>query len=437
MTVHKISLNWRTVKFLRMAYLLLTVQMFGFTSCTFQDEESIPENLEDLHNLIVIQKNSSPQSSIKFIRDLVIDDKNATANWYTDTSSGFAFAGADWFAGLEIDDTGKIFVGNRFEKVIHVFDSTGKYLQKLGGEGRGPGEFNGILDIKIQSGQLLAFDSFQFRTTFFSLDSLDLTEVRNVYTNRTPDREELRGRPSHPVSLISDDLLIVGYLNEMRNANYGTEKYNLDQERSVRYYIVDREGKIRSEMIEELKDLENITAVVDGNHLFNIDALPFLQQPMITISNDGYIYTANSEDPLIKKHNVNGDYIKAFYIPMEKKTIDRDEITNLFAEDDEVNSNLLLHAELPEKWPALSDMVTDDENRLWAATNPKSEKLIHEWWVLQDTGELIATFRWPGNRSIEKIKGGYVYTRETDKASGLQQIVRYRIEMEKNSKEAQ
>ncbi len=426
----KISFSWRSVKLMHMKYIILAALFLGYTSCTYQDEESIPENLRDLQNLVIIQHKSSPESSVKFIRDLVIDDRNATATWYTDTSSGFAFAGADWFAGLEVDDTGKIFVGDHHEKVIYVFDSTGKYLKKLGGEGRGPGEFNGIFDIKIQSDQLFAFDSFQFRTTFFSLDSLDLIEVRNVYINRTPDREELRGLPSHPVSLISDDLLIVGYMNEMRNANYGTEWYNLDQERPVSYYIVDREGKIRSEMIDELKDLENITAVVDGNHLFNLDALPFLQQPMISISKEGYIYTANSEDPLIKMHKDNGDYIKAFYIPMEKKSIDRDEIINMFAEDDEVNTNLLLHAELPEKWPALSSIVTDDENRLWVATIPKSEKLIHEWWVLQDTGELIATFKWPGNRSIEKIKNGYVYARETDKATGLQQIVRYRIEFE-------
>lgn len=152
-------------------------------------------------------------------------------------------------------------------------------------------------------------------------------------------------------------------MNEMRNANCGTERYNLDQERPVRYYIVDREGKIRSEMIDELKDLKNITAVVDGNHLFNLDALPFLQQPMISISNEGYFYTANSEDPLIRMHKDNGDYIKAFYIPMEKKSIGRDEIINMFAEDDEVNTILLLHAELPEKWTALISLVTDDENR--------------------------------------------------------------------------
>jgi len=136
----------------------------------FQNEERIPENLEGLENLIVIQKSSSPESSIKFIQDLIIDDRSAKKTWYNDFSSGgFAFAGADWFGGLEVDGNGNIFVGDRKETAIHVFDSTGKYLQRLGGEGRGPGEFNGILDIKIQSDQLFVFDYSQFRTTFFLL----------------------------------------------------------------------------------------------------------------------------------------------------------------------------------------------------------------------------------------------------------------------------
>lgn len=420
---------WRIVKYMHTKYIILPALFLGFTSCTFQNKERIPENLEGLQNLVVIQKSSSPESSIKFSRDLVIDDSDATGSWYHSTSGGFAFGGSDFFAGLEVDDTGKIFVGDNYEKVIHVFDSAGKYLKKLGSEGRGPGEFEGVYDIKVQSDQLFAFDYFQFRTTFFSLDSLDLIEVRNVYTNRTPDREELRGWSSRPVSLISDDLLIVSYKSEMKNANYGTEHYNLDQELLVRYYVVDREGKIRSEMIDELRDMKNITADVDGRHLFNLSPVPFLQQPMISISNEGYIYTANSEDPLVKMHNENGDYIKAFYIPMEKKSIDRDELIKLFADEDEENTNLLLHAELPEKWPALSRIITDDENNLWISTIPANDSL-HEWLIINDAGKLIATFSWPENRTIEKIKNGYVYARETQESTGLQSIIKYRFELE-------
>ena len=410
--------------------VILFIVMLIASACTGQSQESsIPEHLNNLQNLVVIQQNSLPETSVRFTRDLVINDNDSIKTWFNDvTSGGFAFGGSGWFAGLEVDDAGKIFIGDRYDNVIHIFDSTGNHLQRLGGEGRGPGEFTGILDIKIHSDQLFAFDYFQFRSTFFSLDSHDLIEVRDVYTNRTPDREELRGWPSRPVSLISDDLFIVSYKNEMKNANYGTENYNLDQEILVRYYVVDREGKIRSDMIDELKDMKNITAVVDGNHLFNLSPLPFLQQPMISISNEGYIYTANSDEPLIKMHNENGDYIKAFYIPIERRLIVRDEIIKQFAGDDKENTDLLLEAELPEKWPALSQIVIDDESNLWVSTI-SADNSQHEWLVIDKDGELITTFDWPSNEPIEAIKKGKMYTRQTDEETGLQQVVRYGIEL--------
>jgi hypothetical protein len=131
-------------------FFILTAISFGLISCTFQNEDSMPDNLRGLQNVVVIQQDSLPETSVKFIRDLVVNDKDSIKTWFNDlTSSGFAFGGADWFGGLEVDDNGNIFVGDRYEKVIHVFDSTGIYQTKLGGEGNGPGDFNGILDIKI------------------------------------------------------------------------------------------------------------------------------------------------------------------------------------------------------------------------------------------------------------------------------------------------
>lgn len=77
----------------------------------------------------------------------------------------------------------------------------------------------------------------------------------------------------------------------------------------------------------------------------------------------------------------------------------------------------------------MGDIIIDDENRLWVSTIPNGDKLMYEWLVLQNTGEWIATFKWPGNRSIDKIKDGYLYSRETEQTTGIQTIVKYRIEL--------
>ena len=409
--------------------LLFILFCLFVTNCTVQNEGNIPDDLKDLQNLVVIQKSDPQSGSIKFTRDLSIGGLDSPGTWYYDDhSSGWAFSGSDWFAGLEIDVDGNMLIGDSIEKVIHVFDSAGNYIENVGGEGNGPGEFESIFQIKLHSGQLLAFDRFQFRTTHYSVNPLDLIGVEKAYINRSPQREELNGKYAHPVAIKSDESFVVGFLSEPRNANYGTETYNLDKERSVRYYIMDRDGNVISDMITELKDLKNITAIVDGRHLFNMRALPFLQQPMVSISHEGNIYTANSENPLIKMHDENGDYKKAFYIPIKRRLMDRDEIINRFAGDDKENTDLLLKAELPEKWPALSNMVVDDESNLWVSTI-STDNSQHEWYVIDKDGGLVSTFNWPHNEPIEVIKNGKMYTRQTDKESGLQQVVRYSIEI--------
>lgn len=403
--MHEIKMNYLINSIYTKPFIISMLFFWGI-GCTFQDESEIPEYVSGIQNLVVIEENADYHSSIELVREATLDNPDATRTWFHDVGGGsdFAFGGVDWFAGLEIDDSGRIYVGNRPATTIQVFDSTGVYLTNVGREGNGPGEFNGILDINIQSNQLYAFDYFQFRTTFFSLDSLKVDEVKNAYLNRAPNIDELTGWHAQQIRHVNADTFLVGYMDDLTNANFGMPKYNLDKERPVRYYLVDREGKVLTEMLFELMDHKNIAAVVEDRHLFNLSPVPFLNMPLISTSSDRHIFSANSEESLIKMYDPNGDYLRAFYIKLEKKPLTRHELINMYTQDHAESQNLLIHAELPEVWPALGDLLVDDENRLWVSTIPDSENLMYEWWVLQDTGQVLTKFKWPKNRSIEKNK---------------------------------
>jgi len=413
--------------------LILTL-FFGVIFCTTEGKKNIPNHLNDLEQLIVVQPKGEPAYAIEFIHSTEIHHSSATNKWFVDWSNDFwAFSGGDyWFAGIEVDDSGRIYVGNRAAHTIQVFDADGLFLTEKGGEGRGPGEFNGISNIKIQDNQLLVFDFLQFRTTFYSLDPFKVSEVKNAYLSRAPVVDELNGWLSSGFNLIDDERFLVRYVDEYANTNVGTPQYNLDKIRTVRYYIVSREGKVVSEMLFELKSQMHITADVEGRHLWNWSPVPFLNQPLVSVSDDGHIVSANSEESLIKMVAPNGDYIRSFYLPLEKKTLTRDELLDIYSEAGRETQHLLQNADLPEKWPALGNIILDDENRIWVSTIPDREILTYEWWVLRDTGEFITKFKWMGNRSIEKIKGGYVYARETEESTGMQTIVKYRIVLEEN-----
>lgn len=91
-------------------------------------------------------------------------------------------------------------------------------------------------------------------------------------------------------------------------------------------------------------------------------------------------------------------------------------------------ADLVSQNEIPDTWPAMDRMLIDDDGRLWVATIVE-DLSVFEWWVLDESGEFITTFEWSRDELIEVVKNGKMYTRQTDEETGLQQVVRYRVEM--------
>jgi hypothetical protein len=74
-------------------------------------------------------------------------------------------------------------------------------------------------------------------------------------------------------------------------------------------------------------------------------------------------------------------------------------------------------------------LMTDDENRIWAAVPMYGEQEMNEWWILDESGELLAKLQRPRNLWIFDIKGGYLYAKEIDEDTGAEFVVKYRIEL--------
>ncbi|MCP2604710.1 6-bladed beta-propeller [Candidatus Aminicenantes bacterium AH-873-B07] len=70
-----------------------------------------------------------------------------------------------------VDNEGKIYILDRRESVIKVFDNKGKYLMKIGKQGQGPGEMNKPIGIRItKNNELIIEDILNQRLIYFSLD---------------------------------------------------------------------------------------------------------------------------------------------------------------------------------------------------------------------------------------------------------------------------
>jgi len=77
------------------------------------------------------------------------------------------------FAGIRsmvVDDAGRIYVLDRKDPHLRVFDRNGAYIKTIGRKGQGPGEFTIPLSISITRQNELIVDDLRSRLAFFSLE---------------------------------------------------------------------------------------------------------------------------------------------------------------------------------------------------------------------------------------------------------------------------
>lgn len=74
------------------------------------------------------------------------------------------------------------FVYIHFDRSIVVFDENGKFIKRMGREGRGPGEFSNMVTLgpKYYSDKLFVYDNVLKRVTLFDTRSLSYLESFNI-----------------------------------------------------------------------------------------------------------------------------------------------------------------------------------------------------------------------------------------------------------------
>ena len=64
--------------------------------------------------------------------------------------------------------------------------------------------------------------------------------------------------------------------------------------------------------------------------------------------------------------------------------------------------------DLPQSWSVLTEMIIDHQDRLWIATTVEDMNVL-EWWVLENTGELITKYEWPRDEPIKVVKNDRIH----------------------------
>ena len=378
-------------------------------SCIKSGEAELPDDIAQLENVIIIEAGKQGMDTFHFEHE----------HTYADTEN----APLGRIAGFAVDENDRVFIGDSDQHMIHVFGPGGEYIKQLGKSGEGPGEFRS-LDANIISNSefLFAYDPAQRRISIYSLADLEFNHTINLSLEQWGKIEKLQGAYPFEFFPMQNRSLVMAFVKNQEIDELNEQTRMIQQSRI--FYQMDWDGHIRSDLLWEKRDAMRFTFRMGG--MMVGFSYPFLGR--IHLASDGRrIFFGDPEDLFIKMYDINGTYQRVLYHPLKRKGLKRDEA--IYFSDEEVLQETARTISLPKAWPALNDLLIDDENHLWVSTIVEDFD-IYEWWVLKDTGELITKFGWPRGKPIEVVKNGFIYTRETDEETGLQQVVRYRIEIE-------
>ena len=388
----------------RILQLFFPLILFA-AACTNKPNVDIPTEIASLENLTVIEADAEPLHSISL---------TPTA-FYGDTEDVMI----GQMGQFSVDETGRVYIADFSQNVIHAYAPDGSYLRQIGREGDGPGEFRRINAIRPGERHLHVLDTGAMRISRFSLDTHTFVGNQTV-----PFEFKAEGGfvsfPGNFHILSSDHYLIhfgTGFTSAMDNS---------DVEPKDRGQLLNRAtGEFEKGFVYEFRISEAIVHR-EGSSMSMMS--PDYKRRSFTVVNNNQLTHGFSEDLLFKFYDLDGTYLKAVWQPYENPELNRNEVLLEYADRDEPWRGMIRNDKMPETWPAYRHLVLDDENRIWAALYSDEEEMFN-WRVFSEEGEFIGTFEWPRNREIREVRNGSAYTRETDEETGLQQVVRYRIEM--------
>jgi len=367
-------------------------------------QEEVPAHLKDVKNLKVLA-DLNPSEEITFTKFQTFGEI------YPQLLSPQLGFGRE----MAVDTNGFVYRADKAERTIWVFDNDGELVKKLGRDGRGPGEFQSIVALDVFQDQLVAFDFNLSRISTFSTTNHELQEVLTI--DYKAWGKKVKGSFKRPltVKVIGPEKYLISTLLEKEDGNYVQS-----------YYQMNADGQIVSDEIMETKNLESHTFTPKNGPPLGSIKLPFSTQGQIAVSASGQIHHINTGEFFVNRYDSQGELLQAIYYPFEKASLNED----AFEEEQHPNMQPVYDdVNFPETWPALESLLVDDENNTWVSTIVEDQS-VREWYILNESGAVKATFVWPIESEITIVRNGKMYAEEKDSETEAKSIVGYELEYE-------
>jgi hypothetical protein len=299
-------------------------------------------------------------------------------------------------SSIAVDDEGNIYLLDRKENKILVFDKKGKYLRSFGKKGQGPGEMSGPVGIHLTPAkELLVEDSLNQRFIFFSLDGKFLKSISTAKF-----------------------LALAGV--------------ELDsQGNMIAQHVVFANNKINREIKKFDKDLNPLftIATYDFPNILVEKVNPFSFLIIYRVNKDGTILISNLDQYEIKVLNSEGKVIKRILKEYEPVKVTEEHKKEMLERLPPETSPFRDRIELPKALPPYRNFFLDEQGRIFVETFEKGKtKGEHLHDIFDAAGNYIARLALKGEEHF--IKGEKLYSVE-ETEDGFQVLKCYSVRWEK------
>lgn len=303
-----------------LAFLLITIFFLGCSSNSDTEiyhptEANLPTSSSG--NLIDSNEGEVQNNKIsKVISELETKESSAkVGELYGAEEEMFGF-----IQDVVIDSLNRLYFLDKIKQLIHVFDTNGDFIQTLGREGRGPGEFENANSLAIYNDQLLYVGN-GYRLEVYDISSEDIEFVKTVQLNK---------KNAYSICIINNVL----YLHNNRLLELGTGKKNNTNINMLHAYsLPSNELKFSFGQSYKSETPMVVNRMTSGNISCNESSstviLAYEQMPVIQgySANDGQIkWKSLIKDlhyaDIIQSRNEKGKTRMTFRMP-ESNTIDR------------------------------------------------------------------------------------------------------------------
>ncbi len=384
------------------AIILLT----AISACTSGPEIDIPEEIAALENVAVFPADTQPAHELRL----------TSVNVFGDTDEVLL---SDWLT-THVDPHGRVFIGDNRETAIHLFNADGTYNRQVGRQGDGPGEYRSVGVMKSDENYFYHYDRNTRRFTRYDINSLDVVDDLTITFDWDTGKGFFRSVQDIHLTDNADYLVQFGMGFMSGNPDADPSKRRIELERMER-----ETGNFSGEVILSFLESESLVQYRDDGGM-SVMSVPYKRSSIIRIQGDQIIHGWNDQF-LFKYYDLSGEYQRAVYYPYENPPLDRNRVLSMYEDRTEPWRGMVRNDRMPETWPSFSTFMPDDEGRLWVLrrTEDPDQMEVH---LLDTTGELLAVYPWPGNRRIQQISNGYLYSLEENE-DGLSELVQYRVEL--------